>query len=151
MASTRYDDFLSFAIKNEAEAAALYERFAAQTKTPAQAKLLRRLAAMERDHETQLGKVRAGLAAAQGARARVIDLHLSDFLVDRQLTEDSSVEDLVVFAIKAEHKAFELYDALARLEEDPSTQALLSRLAADEKKHKYDLEIEFEKEFFREN
>jgi rubrerythrin len=152
MGATRYDDFLSFAINNEIEAAGLYERYAARAKTTAQAKLLTRLAAMERNHEEQLTRLKAGLPEKLGGRDRLIDLHIGDFLADRPLTEESSVEDLAVFAIKAEQKAFELYDALAALEHDDLlTKELLSRLAAEEKKHKYDLETEFEREFLREN
>jgi rubrerythrin len=152
MKTTRYEDFLTFAINNEIEAAKLYERFAGELKTGPHAKLLKKLAGMERDHEVQLQQVKNGLLEKFGAADRAVDLQLADFMVERPLSPESSIEDIVLFAIKSEQKAFELYEALASLEhQDASTRELLRQLADEERKHKFDLESEFEREFFREN
>jgi rubrerythrin len=151
MSSNRLSDFLAYAIKNEQEAAALYEKSMAIVKAPAQKQLLKAMSVMERNHEAALKRIAAGEQVELGFKDRSVDLRLSDYLVDLPLTPESDLEDVVIFAIKAEQKAFELYSALARLEEDPSTRRLLEQLASEEKKHKVDLELQFEKQFLNDN
>lgn len=151
MTKTRFEDFLEFAIKNEIEAALTYEKYAALCAFPAQKQLLERMAAMERNHEAALRKARESGTGLLPGKTMAADLHLSDFMVDNTLTSDSSIEEVLVFSIKAEQKAFDLYTALAKLEEDGPTKALLIKLAGEEKKHKFDLESQFEKGFMKEN
>ena len=151
MAKTRFEDFLEFAIKNEIEAAQVYEKYAAICAFPAQKQLLGKMAIMERNHEASLKKVREGGIGTLPGKTIPADLHLSDYLVESDLSHESSIEDVLVFSIKAEQKAFDLYTALAELEEEPLTKALLTKLAGEEKKHKFDLESQFEKGFLREN
>ena len=151
MNRTRLGDFLSFAIKNETEAAELYEKYVSLVKSAAQKELLQAMAAMERGHEGRLKALAAGENVALGFNDKAVDLHISDFQVDVTLKPESSLEDAMIFAMKAEQKAFELYQALAGLEEDPEVKALLMRLASEEKRHKYDLETRFEKRFQQEN
>ena len=69
---------------------------------------------------------------------------------NRNLVEDSSIEDVYVFAMKAEQKAYELYSELAGLELEEKAKAMFAALAAEEKKHKEGLEVEYEKECMRE-
>lgn len=151
MPKTRFEDFLEFAIKNEIEAAGVYEKYAALCAFPAQKQLLERMSSMERNHEASLRKAKENGTGLLSGKTIPADLHLSDFLVDNTLSADSTIEDVLVFSIKAEQKAFELYSALAELEEDSSTKALLMKLAGEEKNHKFDLESQFEKRFMKEN
>ena len=151
MAKTRFEDFLDFAIRNEIEAARIYERSAAICIMAAQKQLLEKLATMERGHETILKQVRDGRSSSLLGQKAPRDLHLSDFLVETAISPDSPIEDVMVFSIKAEQKAYDLYSSLAKLEEDPETKALLLKLASEEKKHKFDLETQFEKGFMKEN
>lgn len=151
MPKTRYDDFLEFAIKNEIEAASLYEKYAGECGSPAQRNLLTRLAAMERGHETVLKKIRDGSASSLLGQVTPVDLRVSDFLVETTLTSESTLEEVFIFAMKAEQKAFDLYNALAGLEEDTAAKGLFRSLANEELAHKHDLEGEFEKTFMKEN
>ena len=151
MQRSRYSDFLAFAIKNEREAAELYQKYAATVAAPAQKSLLESMSAMEKEHEEKLTILSSGGETTLGNNDRVVDLHLSDYLVETTLTPQSDLQDVIIFAIHAEKKAFDLYTALARLEEDPAAKDLLERLASEEQKHKYDLESTFEKQFISEN
>jgi rubrerythrin len=151
MEETRFNDFLEFAIGNEIEAALLYEKYAGMAAFPAQKRLLEKMAVMERGHEAALKKVVAGNQSSLPSQPVPEDLHLADFLVDGPLSPDSSIEEVLIFSIKAEQKAFDLYSRLADLEEEPATKALLMKLAGEEKRHKFDLESQFEKGFMKEN
>jgi len=151
MAKTRFEDFLDFAILNESEAARLYETSAGVCNLPVQKQLLEKMAAMERGHEMALKKIREGGSSSLLGRKTGIDLTLAEFMVPVTLTPDSPLEDVLIFSIKAEQKAFELYHHLEELEEDPATKSLLQKLAGEEKKHKADLEALFEKKFMNEN
>jgi rubrerythrin len=151
MPNTRIEDFLDFAIANEAEAALLYEKTAALCRLPAQKQLLQKMANMEHGHEAALKKVRTGGETSLSGKTTPPDLQLADFMVSGTLSPESTIEDVLVFSIQAEQKAFDLYSRLAALEEEPATKTLLTKLANEEKQHKFDLESQLEKGFMKEN
>jgi rubrerythrin len=106
---------------------------------------------MERQHESKLREFQKTGIAYISKRGEMEDLHVSDFLAESPITEKSAVEEVFIFAMKAEDKASRLYSRLADLELDEQVKKLFTSLACEEKKHKYDLETEYEKMFMREN
>jgi len=150
MNSVRYRDFLDLAIRQEIDAAQLYERYAANAR-PGLRMLLLELAFMEREHEKKLKQFAAG-GRVEGAGAKPgVDMKLADYSVEITLSEQSELSDVMIFAMKAEQKAYELYRKLASLEHDISSRQLFEQLAAEEKKHKIDLENQFEQQVMPEN
>ncbi len=57
----------------------------------------------------------------------------------------------MIFAIKAEMKAYELYTNLEKLYTEPDEKALFTQLANEELKHKNDLEKAYDDEIYKEN
>ena len=147
----RFKDFVQFAIEQEVNAYTLYERYAEVVKSRPAKQLLNEMAQMERSHEEKLRKFADQGVAYFSRIGELEDAHLSDYMVPTVLTETSSIEDVFVFAMKAEEKAHELYSALSRLETDETTKTLFRNLAAEEKKHRHDLETEYEKGVMQEN
>ena len=147
----RLHDFIEFAIVNEQEAAGLYEKYADVCISRVQKELLERMAIMERNHEKILKNFSKGVVGSFSTRHDPTDLKITDFMVPVVLTQNSTLQDVFIFAIKAEKKAAELYETLANLEEEPKAKALLENLSCEEKIHKHDLEAEFEKTFISEN
>jgi rubrerythrin len=146
MDNLRLRDFVDFAVQREIEAALFYERCAAQSGLAPQKALLSELAAMERGHEQRLGEFQKTGKVDSFARKMPPDLKLSDFMVAEEVSADSPLQDIFIYAMKKEQKAYELYEWLAALEaEDEATKAFFHELAAMEKGHKHDLEIEYEK------
>jgi len=146
---TRIEDIIKFAMGEEIKAAELYEKYAKIVKEPGAQRMLDDMALMERGHEQKLRKFEKTGADTLAKIGEVADLQISDFLVEKELTEDSSIQDVFIFAMKAEQKAFELYTRLAELEVSTDTVRLFRELAEEERKHKLDLESEYEKEYMR--
>lgn len=146
---TRIEEIIKFAIGEEIKAAELYEKNAKTVKEPGAQRMLEDMALMERGHEQKLRKFEETGADTLARIGEVADLQISDFLVEKVLTEDSSIQDVFIFAMKAEQKAFELYTRLAELEASTDTVRLFRELAEEERRHKLDLESEYEKEYMR--
>ena len=147
---TRIEEIIKFAIGEESKAAELYEKYAKIIKEPGGKQLLTEMALMERGHGQKLRNFEETGSDTLAKIGDVPDLKISDFLVEKELTEESSLQDVFIFAMKAEQKAFELYTKLAELEVSTDTVKLFRELAEEEKKHKLDLESEYEKEYMRE-
>lgn len=146
---TRVEEIFKFAIGEEIKAAELYEKNAAIIQDAGAQRMLEEMALMERGHEQKLRKFEETGKDTLVKIGEVPDLQISDFLVEKELTEDSSIQDVFIFAMKAEQKAFELYTRLAGLEVSTDTVRLFRELAEEERKHKLDLESEYEKEYMR--
>ena len=149
--SESFTDVITFAIGQEIEAAELYEKYAQVVKDRGAQMMLEEMAQMERGHEQKLKKFLETGQKELAAFGEIADLHVSDYLVEKELTEESSIQDVFVFAMKAEEKAYALYIRLAALEADTDKLMLFAELAEEEKKHKYNLEQEYEREILREN
>jgi rubrerythrin len=151
LAENSFKDFVDLAIIKEIAAAELYEKYAERVTTASAKKLLEDMALMERGHEEKLKMFRESGSAYFSKIGVIEDLHISDYMSQPLLTDDSSIEDVLVFAIKEEQKAFELYAKLGALETDAQVKQLFGTLADEEKKHKHDLELEYDAQFMKEN
>lgn len=152
MDRNRYREIIEFAITKEQEAASLYEQYREVVTAAAGKKLLAEMAQMEREHERLLTDIlERGDDHLTGKTESVGDLHLSDYLVDIELKKDSPIEDVFIFAMKAEQKAADLYGRLAELQSDSDARELFARLSKEEKKHKLDLESQYDEGIMRWN
>ncbi len=150
-----FNDFIQFAINEERAAAELYEKYAKEVKSPSTKQALLSMAVMERGHEAKLKKI---LDRGEGAETSSLpqpgsieDMRISDFLVTPGLSENSDIQDVFIFAMKAEEKAYELYSKLSELDLDSQTKDLFAVLASEEKREKLSLEAEYESHFMKEN
>lgn len=148
---TRFESVIDFAIDQEIKAAELYENFRKVIKSKTTKKLLDEMARMERVHEKKLREFKETGTAYISKIGEVSDLHISDYLVEKKITDSSPVEDIFIFAMKAEEKAYKLYKKLASLETEENVKRIFISLAAEEKNHKYDLETEYEKNYIKED
>lgn len=145
MDRTKFAAVIEFAISKEQEAAGLYEQYYEIVQSAAGKTLLKEMARMEREHERILKEIiERGIDRLALPQDKIEDLHVSDYLVDVELRNDSPIEDVFIFAIKAEQKAADLYARLAEFQADPQTKALFQRLTNEEKKHKRDLEDQYD-------
>lgn len=151
MDADRFEDFVKFAIEQERAAAALYERCAGGSVSRSTREVLAGMAEMERTHEARLRTLLATGMASLPSKGSVRDMHVSDFMLDGELGPDAPIDEVFVFAMKAEQKAYELYTRLAALEVDTTVRELFESLAAEEQRHKLDLEGQYESGFMREN
>jgi rubrerythrin len=151
MSGTRFKEILRFAITEENNAALLYSKYAAVVASRSASVLLESMAAMEYAHREKLENFVLKNDKEISLTKVIPDFHLSDFMADSVITSRSSIEDVFVFAIKAEANAEKLYTTLASVEADRYLKTLFSNLAQEEKKHKLDLENIYEREFMKDN
>jgi rubrerythrin len=151
MSEVNLNEILDFAITEEVRAYTLYALTAKRVKNPGMVSLLNSLVNMEKGHEAKLTAFKKGKLQQFGALKKGEDLKIADYLVDVKITPESSVQDVMVFAIKAEQKAFALYSRLAQLSIQEEAVQVFSGLAAEEKQHKIDLEKAYDDEIYQEN
>lgn len=76
---------------------------------------------------------------------------ISEFLVVSELSRDTTPQDVMIFAMKEEQKAFNFYTDLKNYFAGSNLEALFNRLAAEEQQHKIKLENEYEEYFLKDN
>lgn len=150
MSADSYENIIDFAIEQEQKAAELYEKTAEKAKGSGIFSILIDMAKMERGHEEKLKAFKAGKDQNIGAE-EVEDIKIGDYLVDIEITDSSSIQDVLIFSIKSEMKAYELYTRLCELYIKPKEQELFSNLAREELKHKSDLQKLYDDQIYNEN
>lgn len=148
--SENIDTLIDFAIDEEKKAFKLYSETAEKTDNPELASILKNMAKMERGHAARLQAFKEGKIEYIG-KSQATDLKIGDYLADVELSEDSSVPEVIIFAIKAEKNAHDLYLSLAESFEDKEEKILFQALAAEELRHKADLEKIYDEEYYTEN
>ena len=147
--STR-DEVLDFAISEEAKAAEFYRELAEKAKRPGIRDLLLSFSKEEEGHKTKLERVKE--PEFSGAKAEnVVDLKLTDYMVDVEPKTDISYQDALILAAKKEKAAFRLYTKLSDLAQDTELKQLFAALAQEEAKHKLRFEVEYDDFILEEN
>jgi len=140
---------IEFAMEKELEAEAFYKEWAAKVKSPAVVALFAEMAATEHGHYEMLAHLTPeDLPGGEGAPAPQ-DLKISEMLVGAEATENMNVQEAMILAMKREEGAAALYDELARA--GGETQSLFESLANDERKHKNQIETQYDDEILTEN
>jgi len=141
-------DALNFAMDKEKKANELYLLFQSKVKDEAARTLLKDLADQELGHVKMIrDALQGGSIEGIGAKARGGDLQVSDYMVEIELTADSSPQDIMVAAMQMEKKAFDFYGGLLTQYRGTVFEALFTRLSREEMRHKEILEKEYETHF----
>jgi rubrerythrin len=111
--------------------------------TPGLKELLAELQNEERNHK----KLLQGLTEEKTESLKVedvIDLKISDYLVEEPPSAEMNFQDLLILAAKKEQKAVDLYSSLAEKAKEEEIKKLFEFLVMQEKSHKLKLEKEYE-------
>ncbi len=149
MGNSIIDAVIDFAIDEERNACKLYSSAAKKAVNGKLTALLSDMAKMERGHAAKLQAFKEGRIEEIG-REKVKDLKIGDYLVDVEIDEESSIQDIMIFAIKSEMKARSLYMKLSDLFNGKDEKALFSKLANEELRHKNHLEEAYSEEVYKE-
>jgi rubrerythrin len=145
------NDVLTFAIRREHDARELYLMFRDMVKDPGAKALLEDLANQELGHKNLLeNALKGGNIARIGGKKEIKDLHLGDYMVTEEVGPESSPQDVMLFAIKKEQEAYNIYHMLLGNYEGTEVEELFSKLAQEELRHKETLEREYEEHFMQE-
>ena len=141
-------DALTFAMDKEKKANELYLLFRGKVKDEAAKTLLKDLADQEMGHYRMIQEaLQGGSIEVIGARATGRDIQVSDYMVEIELGPDSTPQDIMVSAMQMEKKALDYYSALLEQYRGTALEALFTRLAREEMRHKEILEKEYEQHF----
>jgi rubrerythrin len=141
-------DALLFAVDKEKRANELYLLFRNKVKDQAAKTLLKDLADQELGHVKMIEDViQGGAIEGIGAKAKGRDLQVSDYMVEIELTADSTPQDIMVAAMQMEKKAFDFYGGLLARYKGTELETLFTRLSREEMRHKEILEKEYETHF----
>lgn len=144
------DDILDFAIDNEQAAVDFYNELAGNSRNEEMRQVFIQFAKEEMGHKSKLLKVKTeGTFRIQ--KVSVLDLKLSDYLVDMEPKPNMSYEEALVLAMKREKSAFKLYTRLSEKVDNAELKKIFQSLAIEESKHKLRFEIEYDDFVLREN
>ncbi len=150
METKTFEQVIEFAIQREEDAIKAYGDMVEMAETPGLKTLLAELQNEERNHKKLLQDMTE--ERAESLRVKdVIDLKISDYLVEEQPSADMNFQDLLILAAKKEQKAVELYSSLAQQAGQEDIKKLFEFLVMQEKSHKLKLEKEYEIRVLDEN
>ncbi len=150
MSGDQLQEIIDFAIGEEHRFTKIYADAAEKTPNPRLKSLLTEMSRMEAGHAAILAGYKRGMATKLGVTV-VQDLKIGEYLATVGINEASSVQDILVFAIKSEMSANKLYLALAARVGDAESKDLFEKLAQEELKHKNDLEKVYDDDVYKEN
>jgi rubrerythrin len=144
------NDVLDFAIGEEEAAVDFYLKLADQAKNPRIREAFKGYAEEEMGHKAKLLEVKENGPSVFGAK-KVMDMKISDYLVDVKPSPTMSYSEALILAMKKEKSAFRLYTNLAERMEDEGLRQTFLLLAQEESKHKLRFELEYDDEVLKEN
>jgi rubrerythrin len=137
------DEILDYAIDQEQQAADFYASVAARAEKAGMKKMLLEFAEEEKRHKERLLAVKIGEHKLTPEK-EVLDLKISDYLVEVEAGGNISYQDALIVAMKRERAAFKLYTDMAEKVSDPNLKQVFVGLAKEESKHKLFFETEYE-------
>jgi len=148
MTKEKFNEVIDFAINGEKEAIKFYQDLQEKVKFQAQIEMLKEFEDMEKGHVVILENIR-NKGFKEIEIKEVTDLHIGDYIVGVEPSENMNYQDILIIAMKKEEKANKLYTEMAN--NFPGTERLFRRLAAEEAEHKLKFEKLYDDEILKEN
>ncbi len=150
MTKEKFNEVINFAIAGEKEAIKFYQELQEKVKFQAQIEMLKEFEDMEKGHVVILENIRnKGFEKIE--IKEVTDLHISDYIVDVEPSEDMNYQNILIIAMKKEEKSNKLYTEMANNFPGTELEQLFRRLAAEEAEHKLKFEKLYDDEILEEN
>jgi rubrerythrin len=144
------DEILDYAIDQEQQAADFYEDVAQRVDTAGMKKVLLDFSEEEKHHKKILQDVKTGEHELTPEQ-EILDLKISDYLVEVESSENISYQDALIIAMKRERAAYELYSDMAEKIPESHLKEVLVGLAKEEAKHKLFFEAEYDEHVLTDN
>jgi rubrerythrin len=152
MAHKTLTEIMDMAIQFETDASEFYSTAADIAKDPSAKTMLKEFAAIELKHKHKLESFDlSDVAHEHHTVPQTHDLHVSDYLMDKEVTPDSTSQDIMVHAMKREQKAYEFYARMLKVVASEEVRSLFEELAAEELEHKAKIETEYDDVVYKEN
>ena|ERR1039457_1043742 len=138
------EDVIKFAMEREDTAYKLYTRAAELSSGPAARKMFEELAAEEATHKDVFSKIDTEMSDDQKL-CKIPETSIANYLTDVTFRPDMSYQDILVYALKTEDNAYQLYKTAAGMTDDVKLQKVLMTLAEVELGHRRTIEAIYEK------
>jgi rubrerythrin len=144
------DEILDYAISQEEAAAAFYADLARRAQQVGMREILMEFSAEEIRHKERLVRIKQGEQQLT-PNQEVVDLSISDYLVEIETTANLSYQDALIVAMKREQAAFRLYTDMAEKVPDETLREVFTGLAREEAGHKLFFETRYDEHVFADN
>ena len=144
------DEALNFAIDNEIQAYEFYTEWAGRVDDAHTKKIFLENAKEEQGHRAKLEAIKSGKKLLS-AEKKVLDLKISDYLVEVQPKSEMDFQSALILAMNREKAAFRLYSDLAAQTDDSDLRGTFLGLAQEEAGHKLRFELQYDDEIYKEN
>jgi len=148
MDEKKFNEILQFAIEKEMGAYNLYTMCREVAKYSGAKELFAELAEEEEEHRKLLERVSVE-KTFQEKLDPVLDLKISDYLIDVQCQHDSSYAEILRLVMKNEEHSVKLYKDLKESCVDEDLKRLFQFLANEEAKHKLKFETIYDEEILK--
>ena len=125
-----FAELVKLGVEKESDTEAFYRYWAKNLSDAGGQNLLSELADEEVKHRVFFENLKES-DMQQGPTAEVMDLHMSDYLVSEKISEESSIQDVLIGAIKREANAIKFFTDLAG--QSGAMRSTFEKLAAEEK------------------
>ena len=150
MTKEKFNEVINFAIAGEKEAIKFYHKLQEKVKFQAQIKMLKEFEDMEKGHIVILENIRnKGFEKIE--IKEITDLHISDYIVDTEPSEDINYQDILIIAMKKEEKANKLYTEMANNFPGTELEQFFRKLASEEAGHKLHFETLYDDYILKDN
>ena len=115
MANKQLKEILDMAIQVKTDAYEFYSTAANNAKDPSAKELLKGFANIELKHKEKLEKFDLNEVEKEHHTVKEThDFHLEQYLLDKEITPDSTVQDIMVHVMKREQKIYAFYDHMLK-------------------------------------
>lgn len=145
------DEILDHAINAEQEAINFYSSLYNTANSESMKLAYREFILEEKSHRDKLQKLKDERSLSGIKLEKVNDLKISDYIVEKQISDDMDYRDALEVAMLREKAAYKLYTDLAEIADTQELKDLFRFLAMEEAKHKLKFETEYDDYVMREN
>ena len=141
-------EIINQAIKQEEMAYKLYNDALKFVKDAAAKLWLKELADEELKHKDLLQKMDVS-KVKKFKPEKIHDLHITEYLVDKDVSEVKDFQDVLVVAMKKEQKSYNFYVGMVKSTDNPDLKKICKILAQEELKHKHKLELYYDDNIYQ--
>ncbi len=152
MANKQLKEILDMAIQVKTDAYDFYSTAANAAKDPSAKELLKGFANIELKHKEKFERFDLNEVEDEHHTVKEThDFHIEQYLLDKEITPDSTVQDIMVHVMKREQKIYAFYDNMLKAAISIPVRNLFEELAAEELAHKVKIETAYEDFFYKED
>ncbi len=148
---SKLKEILDTATRFETDAHEFYSEAVDIVKDPSAKELLRDFARIELKHKEKLENFDLNMIADEHHSVKEThDLKISQYLMDKEINPNSTVQDIMIHAMKREQRAYEFYDDMLKIVTGADVRKLFEELRAEELDHKEKIETEYDDIVYKE-